>query len=206
MRVLRFGDMHCAITQAPVVKVSWKESKPDSVLSASISRNDICRLGLIFIRLPSSFGTTPLKRGSFGYQSEVAAGRIARFTPTRLCCSQALSIQDLFLASHVGKEAKTPVISDRSLRSIPGFKPVWTFLSDFLDQSSGPSSQDIGSISPLLPKINGLRLYVRRCRAFYTRNFCKAVIRCIQSHFFQFPQLFGILSPLLRLIVQRFVL
>ncbi|MBI2028244.1 MAG: hypothetical protein HYT07_01415 [Candidatus Levybacteria bacterium] len=37
------------------------------------------------------------------HQSEVAAGRIARFTPTRLCCSQVLSIQNMPLATYVGK-------------------------------------------------------------------------------------------------------
>lgn len=40
------------------------------------------------------------------HHSQVAAGGIARFTPTRLCCSQVLSIQNLFCTPHVGKENK----------------------------------------------------------------------------------------------------
>lgn len=40
------------------------------------------------------------------HRSEVAAGRIARCTPTRLCCSQIMSIHDLFSTPHVGNELK----------------------------------------------------------------------------------------------------
>ena len=40
------------------------------------------------------------------YQSEVATGRIARFTLTRLCCSQTLLNQDLFPIPHVSKELR----------------------------------------------------------------------------------------------------
>lgn len=47
----------------------------------------------------STLGEQPKTR-----RSEVSSGGIARFTPTRLCCSQVLSIQDLFQTPHVGKE------------------------------------------------------------------------------------------------------
>jgi hypothetical protein len=60
--------------------------------------------------------------------SKVAAGRIARFTPTRLCCSRILSFQDTFSTPLCGKRVETLVITNRNLRSIPGIIPVWTFL------------------------------------------------------------------------------
>jgi len=41
------------------------------------------------------------------YSSEVAAGRIARFTSTRLCCSHILSIQDMFDIRYVEKDVNT---------------------------------------------------------------------------------------------------
>src|SRR3989344_7297782 len=84
-----------------------EESKPDSVypstssgLSAIYLKYDLLTLATFDV-VPSNIGT-PVKR-VITYRSEVAAGRIARFTPTRLCCSQVLLIQNLFLVPHVGK-------------------------------------------------------------------------------------------------------
>lgn len=51
--------------------------------------------------MPSNFGT--LVKHIQTYHSEVAASGIARFTSTRLCCSQVLLIQNLFEVAHVDK-------------------------------------------------------------------------------------------------------
>lgn len=52
------------------------------------------------------------------HSSEVAAGRIARFTSTRLCCSHILSIQDMF-GIHMWIKMPTLVIADRMLPPVP---------------------------------------------------------------------------------------
>ncbi len=70
------------------LKLLWGESKPDSVFTAIY----LCPLLDAPVRMV------------IAHHSEVAAGRIARFTPTRLCCSQVLSFQDLFQTPHVDKE------------------------------------------------------------------------------------------------------
>lgn len=61
--------------------------------------------------------------------SEVAAGRIARFTPTRLCCSRILSIQNPFSILYVGKNRDTSTFMS-GLSSRPLHSAVWTFLPD----------------------------------------------------------------------------
>lgn len=53
------------------------------------------------------------------YHSEVAAGRIARFILTRLCCSQIKSIPDLFQMPFSEINIWTPAVASRSLHSIP---------------------------------------------------------------------------------------
>jgi hypothetical protein len=86
-------------------------SKPDSVVVPLRQRlrrdditiylcDDISHLQPRLTRCPQTLGTRVkrLKRTN----SEVAAGGIARFTSTRLCCSQILSIQDLFQTSFSG--------------------------------------------------------------------------------------------------------
>src|SRR5437016_5590716 len=60
--------------------------------------------------MPSNFGTPvkqvkrlpSLKLRQDTYQSEVAAGGIARFITTRLCCSQMMLIHHLFQTSFSG--------------------------------------------------------------------------------------------------------
>jgi len=81
------------------------------------------------------------------FRSAVAAGRIARFILTRLCCSQILSIQHLFLSSFSEVKDKTPAITSRRLPSVPC---IWLsgLSSGFrLVPCSGPSSRDVFSIT-----------------------------------------------------------
>lgn len=69
------------------------------------------------------------------YHSEVATGGIVRFTLTRLCYSQILSIQDLYhmpfseltMWSPVFRPAERDVSSELILRSL--HTVVWTFLT-----------------------------------------------------------------------------
>ena len=88
--------------------LSREGGKPDSVLSHNLSRSDAST------PIKSEFVTSPSgKDDAFvlccssiqvvTQRSEVAAGRIARFTPTRLCCSQVLLMQDPFDRPYVGK-------------------------------------------------------------------------------------------------------
>ena len=77
-------------------------SKPDFVFDHNLSHDDIFVIVPCFIRVPANFGTKSLLnrlRYAFSYQSAVAAGRIARFILTRLCCSQEMSIHFLFQVS-----------------------------------------------------------------------------------------------------------
>ena len=60
-------------------------------------------------------------------RSSVTAGRIARFTPTRLCCSQIMLIHNL-LQNHMWVKFWIPALSRRSLRPSPCNTAVWTFL------------------------------------------------------------------------------
>ncbi len=93
--------------------------KPDSVemyrmvrLDGHLSECDILR-PLLFRFYTGMPHILDLRKASF-YPVRRGAGQIlglqqvglSRFTPTRLCDSQILLIQDLFLTPHVGKESK----------------------------------------------------------------------------------------------------
>lgn len=89
--------------------------------------------------MPSIFGTLIMQIQT--YHSEVAAGRIARFTPTRLCCSQILSIQDLFSSPHMGKEKRHQRLHVGACAPSPAL------------YLSGLSSPSFDRVTNLLPRI-----------------------------------------------------
>ena len=133
----------------------------------------------MFIGLPSNFDT-PVKQ-VITYRSEVTAGRIARFTPTRLCCSQVLLIQNLFQALLVGKKL------ENQLSLVGAYAPSPALhLSGLSSISQKGNSSNSSSKERLYftPKQGGNQIFeatlssggnhIKRGRAFYAYCFAKA--------------------------------
>ncbi len=76
--------------------------------------------------MPLIFGA-PVMR-VLTHRSKVAAGRIAVFhSRSSLLLSNPVN-SEFVLSSTYGQRTQTLAVTSRSLRSIPGITPVWTFL------------------------------------------------------------------------------
>ena len=132
------------------------------------------------------------------YHSWVAAGRIARFTTARICCSQILSFQDLFRSPFSSIKNRKPAITSRGFHLVPVLKSVWTFLYVHVtERSSRFSSQQVIIPYQLIVLQRILCLFLRKGISYCIAQYfiftvdTKYVTRAFEIAFFNFFDFFN---------------